>query len=284
MSIYFVFSDESGDYKPERDNNYTINTPFYIRTALIIDSSEWKELSEKYYELKKKFGISPSKEIKWHCLWQLWKFKNKGTQLPKDCEFLKEIRYKKLESFIENSILLIQDLKYRKIIITITNNSSGIKVQKKDLLKMHLQDIMERVELEFNQSANDLAIIFIDNVNETIDRYLREIYSEFFIKGDFIKKYSHIMDSLSIEYSHHSVAIQIVDFLSGCSLNFFKSIFMNKNFEKNFEFSRKIFKDYIFQYLRRSQDDELFGYGIKETPEDEQFRNELKNKALFIIK
>jgi len=277
MSTYFIFSDESGDYKPIRDEKYNSNTPFYIRSALIIDSAEWKWLSERYRDLKKMLNIPTEKEVKWQCLWQIRKFENDGVQIPKKCEFLRPVKYKNLESFIENAISLVQDLKYKKIIITITNNSYNFTFQKKELLKMHLQDIMERVELEFKKSENDLGIIFIDHVNDTIDKYLREIYSEFFRKEDFIEKYSHIIDSLSIEFSHHSAGIQIVDFISGCSLSVVRSMYMD-NGSKKFEFSKILFKKNIFPYLRTGPNNELFGFGIKETPQNNEFRNELKAK------
>lgn len=278
MSTFFVFSDESGDYKAERSEEYIKRNPFYVRSALIIDSCEWKDLNEKYRCLKKSFNIFEGKEIKWAYLWEVWWHENKGGKLPKECDFLENYKYKDLENFVEKSLSLLHYLNYKKIIITITNNNSKILVPKNNLLRLHIQDIMERVELEFNTSQDHLAVIFIDNVSEELDKYLRQIYFEFYTNEDFIKKYSHIKDSLNIEYSHHSVGIQLADFIAGCSLGFLKHIFFNRNYE----FSRRLFKDDILPYLRK-KNGELFGVGIKETPQNDNFRNELKTKIALEI-
>ena len=272
MSTFFVFSDESGDYKAERSEEYIKRNPFYVRSALIIDSSEWKDLNEKYKDLKKLFNLPEGREIKWAYLWEVWLHENKDIKLPKECVFLEDYKYKYIENFVEKSLFLLHDLNYKKIIITVTNNNSKILVPKNNLLRLHIQDIMERVELELNTSKDHLAVIFIDNVNEEVDKYLRQIYFEFYTNEDFIKKYSHIKDSLNIEYSHHSIGIQLADFIAGCSLGFFRCTILNN---KNFDNSKRIFLSYVKPYLRRQPNGEIIGYGIKEVPRDDRVRKQL---------
>ncbi len=276
MSTFFVFSDESGDYKAKRDENYIKKNPFYVRSALIIDSSEWRNLSETYRDLKKLYNLPQVREIKWEYLWEVWLHENKGIKLPKECDFLEHYKYTDLENFVENSLSLLYKLNYKKIIITITSNDFNdfnISMPKNDLLKFHIQDIMERVEFELNTCQDHLAVIFIDNVNQDTDKYLRQIYFKFYTNEEFIKNYSHIKDSLNIEYSHHSAGIQFADFIAGCSLGFLKHIFSNKDYE----FSRRLFKNNIFPYLRK-KDGKLYGVGIKETPQNDNFRNKLMTK------
>lgn len=277
MATFFVFSDESGQYKQSRTPKFIKSHPLYVRSTLIMDSSEWKTLSERFFELKRIKSLPIEKEIKWEYLWEIWEYECRGKKIQKDCMFLESFKYKELEDFVEKSLSLLDNMQYKSIIITLTSNALDITFQEKEILQMHLQDIMERIELEFTTSKDNLAVIFIDHISEELDRNLREIYSEFFRNDDFIKKYSHIKDSLNIEYSHHSVGIQLADFIAGCSHAFIRSILTNKNFE----FSKKLFKLHVFPYLRKQPGKGVFGYGIKEVPGNETFRNELKEKINF---
>ena len=48
MSIVFGFSDESGDYRPKRSENWVGKVPFYVRGTLLIDAENWKELFNRF--------------------------------------------------------------------------------------------------------------------------------------------------------------------------------------------------------------------------------------------
>lgn len=126
-----------------------------------------------------------------------------------------------------------------------------------DLHKMHLQDIMQRIEMEI-QNDDNLAIFFLDPVGLRSDSKLRQTYHEIYSQGDFIKEYKHIKDSLSFELSYHSIGIQIVDFCAGI----FNSTL------KGYPTSQDIFKDYIWDFIRKSISENLYGYGIIEVPKN----------------
>ncbi|MBA7700662.1 hypothetical protein ES703_109385 [subsurface metagenome] len=97
---------------------------------------------------------------------------------------------------------------------------------------------------------------------------LREVYHDIFVEGDFINKYMHIKDSLNLELSHHSAGIQLADFISGCFTGFLRG----------WSFSTESCKELILPHLRKNDDGEVLGYGIREVPRDEEIRAAIDDK------
>ncbi|MDN3709735.1 septal ring lytic transglycosylase RlpA family protein [Myroides ceti] len=60
---------ECGLYNPKKPNLKV--HPYYIRSTILIKSSEWKILKEKFFALKKEYDLPINKEIKWAYLWSL---------------------------------------------------------------------------------------------------------------------------------------------------------------------------------------------------------------------
>ncbi len=46
--------------------------------------------------------------------------------------------------------------------------------------EIHLQEMMQRIEMDLQHDFNNLAVIFIDPVNEEKNKYYQEIYFEIF--------------------------------------------------------------------------------------------------------
>ena len=134
---------------------------------------------------------------------------------------------------------------------------------------------MQRIEMEIQDKQQDnLAIIFFDATDRGVDRLLREAYSSIYFQGDFIEKYSHIKDSISLELSHHSFGIQIADYTSG-SFN---------GFLRDYEFSTRLFHSHLYGLLRRELGtNEILGFGIREVPRNQQFRSQLENKVINLL-
>ena len=244
MSTYFGFSDESGDYLKDITAKQLKTHLYYIRATLIMNSAEWKKLNSLFKQLKKDFELPANKEFKWCYLWRL-KTKQVGELEIKEKEpykFLESYSYEKLESFVESCLNLINELDYKKIILTYTDNSLINKHEVKHILKFHIQEIMQRIEMDLQNDYNNLAVLFIDPVSEAKNSFFREIYNELFIEGDFIKDYKHIKDSINIEFSHHSVGIQLADFISGT----YSSVLKSKN-KGNFKFGKRLFHKYVCQ-------------------------------------
>ena len=131
---------------------------------------------------------------------------------------------------------------------------------------MHMQEIMQRLEMELQTKDENLCTLFIDPVSEETNKFLRDIYFELYQKGDFIKRYSHIKDSLNMEYSHQSVGIQLADYIAGSFGGFLRG----------FDISKTIFLNKIKKFLRTDSHGEVFGCGIREVPRNTLLRKQLK--------
>ncbi|MBI5373634.1 MAG: DUF3800 domain-containing protein [Sphingobacteriales bacterium] len=260
---YFCFSDECGDYKPSMSEKQIRIHPFYIRTTLIINSQEWKTLNTNFKALKSKYGLPVSKELKWANLWTLRNFQiNKKPILEKyDIKYLESFDYHKLIDFVDESLGLIDSLKEKKIIATYTKNPVPFGTNEKSMLSFHLQEHMQRIEMELQIDEDNLGVLFFDPVSNDKNEQFRQIYNDLFENGDFVKSYKFIKDSLNIENSHHSVGIQITDYISGAFSSILKA-------SENKDYSRgiKMFYDYVHPNLRKSWDGRIQGYGIREVP------------------
>lgn len=270
MATYFCFSDECGDYRVGMTSKQLVAHPFYIRSTLIINSDEWKALSIAFKELKSYYDLPLSKEIKWSYLWNLKHFQIKKKRIPigHEIRFLHKYDYDLVVEFVGDALNLINQLTEKKIIITYTNNTDGLCYNEKRMLSMHLQEHMQRVEMELaGNKSDDLAVIFFDPVSPEKNEYLRELYFELFESGDYVN-YSHIKDSLNIENSHHSVGIQLADYISGA----FSSLVKSSPKSINYADGVKMYFDSVHENLRRSWSGGIQGYGIREVPSSRNHR------------
>ena len=272
MGIYFAFSDESGAYKKEKGKKFLKKHPYFIRATYIIKGTEWKLLSQTYRNLKEKYRIPLNKELKWSYIWSLRSYQKNNKSIPTDKPFyfLKDIDYHELINFVEETLYLLNHhLSYAKIIITVTFNNSDLNFSDVEIYKMHLQDLMQRIEMELQSSEENLAVLFLDPISEEKDKLLREAYHSLYMEDDFIKRYSHIKDSLNFENSHQSVGIQLADYIAGCFSGFLK----------DFERSIKLFCETVAPLLRiNPRNRDPFGYGIVEVPKNRSIRNILQKK------
>lgn len=260
---YFCFSDECGDYKPYMTEKQKKIHPFYIRTTLIMNSNEWKFLNKEFKELKTKYGIPASNELKWAYLWTLriHQIKNKPIPAKNEIKFLEQFDYHDLINFVEESIALINKLNEKKIIATYTNNKLNYGINEKSMIAFHLQEHMQRIEMELQVDEGNLGVLFFDPVSQDKNELFRQIYNELFEGGDFIEKYAFIKDSLNIENSHHSVGIQITDYISGA----FSSI-LKASIDNDYGRGVKMFFENVYPNLRRGYQNNIQGYGIREVP------------------
>lgn len=280
MSIYFIFCDEYGKYQKEKTEKYLKSHPYYIRATLIINASEWKKLNSDFIDLKKNYNLPIEKELKWSYLWTLRSYKKNNKKIPEkdDIKYFEHFDYHVLIDFVTDSLNLLKQLNYSKIICTITNNKKVNNICEVNILKMHLQEIMQRIEMELQNDSNNLGVFFIDPISKEKNALLKNIYFDLFQNGDFIKNYSHIKDGLNIEYSHQSVGIQITDYIAGAFGSFIKS-FDSNNYEKGVN----MFLNSIHPLLRKSDNGNIWGYGIREVPSNIDFRNYLKSNFDKII-
>jgi hypothetical protein len=271
MSTYFGFSDECGDYILGINERQLKTHPYYIRSTLIINSFEWKKLNNLFKQLKIDYGLPIHREIKWAYLWQLRKFQRDSITIPDNEPFksLETYDYHKLLQFIDDSLNLINQLDYKKIILTYTDNSVTNRHEPKYIFKFHIQEMMQRIEMDLQHDYNNLAVIFIDPVNEERNKYFREIYFEIFATGDIVNEYNHIKDSINLEFSHHSVGIQIADYVCGA----FSSILKCRN-KENYGRGIDMFFKSVFPNIRTVKG-KIHGFGIREVPQNATIREYL---------
>lgn len=271
MSIYFAFSDENGSYRKWRSAKFASAHPLYIRSNLLINGLEWKKLEQGYRSLKQKYDLPINKEIKWSYVWSLISHRNNGREIKDKCSyyFIKDYDPDLLGKFICESISLLNDLEYCRLIYTVTSNRLCPQIDEGKLLKMHMQEAMQRIEMDMAKDGNNLCVLFIDPVSREKDASMREAYSELYQNGDFIDRYSHIKDSLNFEYSHHSVGIQMADFLAGA---LFSKL-------KKYPMGIEIYANTITNILRKGPRGRIDGYGIRTVPRS----NDLNEKILSVL-
>ncbi|HVZ97510.1 MAG TPA: DUF3800 domain-containing protein [Chitinophagaceae bacterium] len=267
---YFCFSDECGDYKPNMTDKQVRNHPYYIRTTFLMNSSEWKALNNKFKELKSKYSLPLSKELKWAHLWTIRSHQKNNKPIPDKLglQHLANCKYHHLIDFVEEALLLVNTLNEKKIIATYTKNLNKYPINEKSMICFHLQEHMQRLEMELQVDEGNLGVLFFDPVNNEKNELFRQIYNELFENGDFIKKYKFIKDSLNIENSHHSVGIQLADYISGAF-----SAILKASIDNDYSRGIKMFFDSVHPNLRRGWQNNIHGYGIREVPRSVPTRN-----------
>ncbi|MDO8873805.1 MAG: DUF3800 domain-containing protein [Methanoregula sp.] len=267
MTIYYAFGDESGHYQTERTEKNKERNPYYVRATLLMLADDWKILNSEFLTLKKNWGFSRDEEIKWDYIWKIKWCQENGKKPDKDIAFLMERFYDEnsLVTFVENALILLRNLDFFQIIITITDNRICNPLHEKNILQTHLQKIMQRIQMELQSDQENLAVIFFDSINEKKDKALCEAYSSIYHSGDFIKEYSCIQDCLHFEQSNQSVGIQLADYVAGITMNRLRQR----------EESVRLFNKYIFPALRRSDNGNLMGFGVIDIPRNEKLRHQI---------
>lgn len=267
MTIYFAFSDENGAYRRLRGRKFIRAHPYYVRATVIIDALEWKKLESGYCDLKRKYDIPDEKEVKWSFARSIHAFKNKGKEIREKeaFYFLRAFESEQLLEFLFESVHLLRTLDYCKVIFTVTCNRRCPSIAMERLLKMHLQEVMQRIEMDMQNDNSNLCVFFVDPVSNENDKNLREAYSDLYRNGDFISRYAHIKDSLNIEHSHHSVGIQMADFLAG---SFVANL-------KGYDSGQRFYKEIVIGLIRKSASGVLPGYGFREVPGNKELRSEI---------
>jgi hypothetical protein len=267
MSIIFGFCDESGEYKPIRNARFNTTVPFYVRGTILIEAKDWKELYNRFNYIKRKHKL-PDEEIKWSYLWSIRSHQKNKTEIreKKDYYFLRQFDYHQLIEYVDETLAIINLIESAEVILTVTSNDSNCKFGMEHLYEMHIKSLLQRVEYGLNGKTNGFATLFFDPINTKTNEILRNIYKNIYKSGDFVKDYKHIKDSLNIEYSHHSVGIQMADFICGCFIGYLKE------YSKSVE----IFNNNILPNLRKHKNN-ILGAGIVEIPTNIEVRNKINN-------
>jgi hypothetical protein len=267
MTIYFTFSDESGNYKQERNHRFNQKHPYYIRASFIMQGDEWQYLDNLFWNLKREFDLPPRLELKYSDLWRLEEHtRHPESDVDPRLRDLLNYPLEGLRAFIEKAINLVSALDEARIILTISKNDwCGIPCDK-DMYTWHVQNLMQRIQKDLvspdGSSFDNLCVIFIDPVSPRINRLLTESYNELFVNGDRFTTFSTIKDCLHFELSHHSCGIQIADYIAG----------MTYGSLQGGDYSIGVFNRQIRPLIREGPNGKIMGYGIIEIPSNSRVR------------
>lgn len=210
----YIFSDETGKYKPYN---------FYIRVALILDTYNYGQLTENFIKLKEKYNIPLDKEFKFSYLWAIERYKqSKFIIKDKNLDYFKDYDVVNLKNFMYDCIKLLNDDYNPKIVVIYTYFYVTTIKSRLEIEKDFLKTLMLRIE-DSCKNSNKFAAIYYDDCNYNENLILKESYRQIFLKSEYIKKYTHIKDSISHEDSSFSTGLQLVDFISGVIHSFLKS-------------------------------------------------------------
>lgn len=273
MKTFFAFIDDAGNYQQERNDEFTARNPYFIKACIIIPGDKWKILASYRNELIQKNTGQALHEIKWNHIWKLRRrdVLHKTLSYRRKETFLKSISFDSAHNYVKELLAQLPEIE-AKVVFTVTPNCVfHSQVSEKNIERMHLQDLMQRVEMETaaQDQETGLAILFCDQMsgeNDEID--LKAKYHELYCSGDFIATYRHIMDSVCFISSHHSCGIQLADFVAGAF----------NGFLRGYDLSEKIFALQIYAYIRKRVDGHRLGYGIVEVPKHPASRKHLEEK------
>ena len=137
--------------------------PYFIRSTLVIRADEWESLRDEIDCLRSSIALTaPTAEIKWSHLWQLKRFENRDAKVgPKHAPaFLHNCSFSEALHYVEESLKALQGLGYARVILTVTDTGRCQRIAEANLYKMHLQEAMQRIEMELD-NTNDICVVLL---------------------------------------------------------------------------------------------------------------------------
>lgn len=257
-NVIFVFTDECGIYEKIKTKKMLKAHPYYVRSNVIISIDDYNIIEKRLSDLKMSIGIDPHTEIKWSHMGTLIKGRDVGY----------DIDLSKIQKYFKDVCILIQKCSSAKLFYTITKLSEVKQIDKVKLIKMHMQDVYQRIEMEIGR--NDCkAIVIADDLNSE-NKKLKSALYELTKDGDRFIDYEHIYNGLFIDYSDQCCGLQLADICAGIMTASLKYIESDIDLKHKFSFSYDLFTKYLFEKIRH--DDSclpyytVYGYGIKEVP------------------
>lgn len=271
MAVWFVFSDEAGDYRKSPSPRFLRAHPYFIRAGVMIKGDNWPLLRDAFSSAQGKYQFPNECELKWSYIGSIIAHRKRGEVIPNDRPYapFKDYSNEELLSFVKDTVSLLKACEFCRIVYTITDNSIVQQVTKDKLYKMHIQDLMQRTEMEL-QGIEGLAVVFLDPKDEATDSYVRSAYAAIYHDGDFINKYLHVTDSLSFVLSNQNFGIRFADYVEG--------IF--SGFMRGYKASTELFKNQVWPLIRKTPIGNPLGWGICEVPTDSNARGNIRQTLI----
>lgn len=212
MNTYFIFSDECGNYNKVRSKNFIKNHPYYVRSNVIITDENYQIFEKAVVQLNRKFMFKEYGEVKWSFIGDIF---NKRPP-----EGFEEVTLEILKSYISEFIQLALNAAV-SLIFTITDNSKSTKLEDSTLIKWHVQNALQRIQM--NLEKNDgYGVFILDDLSDKNKQVNKTIYNQM-CQGDFVN-YGNLKKSILIDYSHQCVGLQLADFTAGILTNSLRRI------------------------------------------------------------
>lgn len=258
MEAYFAFTDESGEYKKDRKENFKKAHPFYVRATIIISLQDFIKLECEMNKIKKDFGLECTTEIKWS---------HYGNALKKNAHASHSLSILQLEDYYVKVLSLLCRFESVSVYYTITDNYAIGKVDEILLTKMHIQNALQRVQMIMKKKKG-FAILIADDLNNKTKILKKAIY-EITTDGDYVK-YTQLKKGLYIDFSDQCSGLQMADICVGpftTSLKYKKAQCGDKH---KYEFGNKLFFTYGYKKVRYTDDHppdfKIHGIGVNEVP------------------
>ena len=277
MEAYFAFTDESGQYQRIRGEKFNKAHPFYVRSAVIISWPDYLQLQDGIDKIKTSFNLDPKVEVKWSHYGNAIKgnYKNVSHHLISS----------QLNSYFSQTLSLLCSLKSVEIYYTITDNNAIGRVNEIALLKMHLQNALQKVQTTVSKQ-DGFAIMVADDLNDKTKSLKQAVY-ELMLAGDYVQ-YTNVKKGLYIDFSNQCPGLQIADICAGVFTASLKYETVPDGEKHKFQCGHDLFFSYAYKKTRSSFFNapyyEVYKFGVKEVPNAagydiaKRISNQIENK------
>lgn len=259
MEAYFAFTDECGQYQKLRSEKFKKAHPFYVRSTVIISWSDYLQLQNEMDVIKKDFGLVTEVEVKWS---------HYGNAIKKNYNAVPHhLSADQLEEYYSRILLLLCTLKSTTIYYTLTDNNAIGQVNEIALLKMHLQNALQRVQMTVSDQAG-FAVFVADDLNDKTKALKQAVYG-LMSSGDYVQ-YTNVKKGIYIDFSNQCPGLQIADICAGvftASLKY-ESVPIGEKYK--FQCGHNLFFSCAYKKIRHTFNNppcfEIYKIGIKEVP------------------
>ena len=259
-----VFTDEAGVYNKMPSEPFRRSHPFYIRSNTYLSADDYRVFQGEIQTLNKRYGIPVGEEVKWSDLWETKRGKFRA-------EFLKELSEDKLKGYYRRVFQYATAKGSLVFLFTVTCIfTQPCYHSESELLKFHLQEAMQRVNMDTRPDG--FATIIMDELNPDKVKKLKTACHEIAVTGDLVK-YKNIYAGVLTESSSQSPGVQLADFAAGIMNGYLRGTLLSRG---KYEFATDLFKEYVAPRLRKHADGRIMGYGIREVPSDSTIRAKLQ--------
>ena len=263
MKSIFVFTDEAGAYNKLPSEPFRRSHPFYIRSTICLSSDDYRLFQGEVQGLNKRYGLPVGEEVKWSDLWEIHRGKYRAG-------FLKGLSEEKLKGYYRRVFQYASAKDSLLFLFTVTCVfTQPCYHSESELLKFHLQEAMQRVNMD--AQPDGFATIIMDELNPDKIKKLKAACHEIAVTGDLVK-YKNIYSGVLTESSSQSPGIQLADFAAGVMNGCLRGSLLSRG---KYEFATELFNEFIRPNLRCHPDGRIMGYGVREVPSDTKIRNTL---------